>query len=787
MPKVIVNEREIEVPGGTSVMDAIFHAGYDVPLFCAERYLSPIGACRMCLVRMGTPRKDKDGELIKEESGAVKIFWMPKLNASCTAVVSEGMAIDTLSDAVRKSQSGMVELTLMNHPLDCPTCDKGGACELQDRSYEYGLERKFYSAGDSGQPLYTRYEFTRRQVDKHHPLSEFITLDRERCIHCKRCVRYFEEIPGQPVLDFIERGVDTFIGTADYGLPSNFTGNITDICPVGALLDGVARFRGRNWEYDHQVTTDLTDASGSGIMVDSRGGQIERIRAFERREVNQAWISDAARFGHGWVRQDRLTTPLIREGGRLVPASWDQAFVALQEGLAGVEPQEIGLYLSGASSLEEGYAAARLASKLATPYLDFEARGALSAGSFLPASFSELLGADLVLVAGNPTEELPILHIWLQQFLKGLQLPAVFDHGTAFADLNIKERMPRQKAKLALFSSSPTPLGEVAGIYRLIAPGSEAEFLAGLAGKTKDAELTELASRWKQSQNKVLVLGAGVLGDKAAAGAALKLAEGAKVIAMTPAANARGLELAGVWPGSTTGQPSAALYSGWAPSSEQLEHTKFQIFHQSHLTPEAEQHADIVLPAETSYEKFGTMVNAEGRFLPLRPVGINNGESEGLVGVLAVLEQALGLKPEFRLVRQIQRALKTELNLDLENLDPQGERPVWTIAKREGASHQGDGPVYLRPSMWRFYQLSDERVRAALGAEILEAHPETLAKFGLQPGQNLELELPAPLGRLSVMVSARSELAPGALHLPAYGFATATRLPLQILQPAGEG
>jgi NADH-quinone oxidoreductase subunit G len=277
-------------------------------------------------------------------------------------------------------------------------------------------------------------------------------------------VRYFEEIPGQPVLDFIERGVDTFIGTADYGLPSNFTGNITDICPVGALLDGVARFRGRNWEYDHQITTDLTDASGSGIMVDSRGGQIERIRAFERREVNQAWISDAARFGHGWVRQDRLTTPLIREGDRLVPASWDQAFAALQEGLAGIEAQEIGLYLAGTSSLEEGYAAAHLASKLGTPHLDFAGRGALSAGSFLPASFSEILGADLVLVVGNPTEELPILHLWLQQFLKGLELPPVYDHGTAFADLNIKERMPRQKAKLALFSPYPTPLGEVAGV-----------------------------------------------------------------------------------------------------------------------------------------------------------------------------------------------------------------------------------------------------------------------------------------------------------------------------------
>ncbi|MCX7741132.1 MAG: 2Fe-2S iron-sulfur cluster-binding protein, partial [Meiothermus sp.] len=143
MVRVVVNDRAVEVPPGTSVMDAIFHAGYDVPLFCAEKYLSPVGACRMCLVRTGTPRKGPDGQLILE-NGAPKIFWTPKLQAACITAVSEGMVIDTLSDEVRHAQSGMVELTLFNHPLDCPTCDKGGACELQDRSYEYGLAEKFY-------------------------------------------------------------------------------------------------------------------------------------------------------------------------------------------------------------------------------------------------------------------------------------------------------------------------------------------------------------------------------------------------------------------------------------------------------------------------------------------------------------------------------------------------------------------------------------------------------------------------------------------------------------------
>ena len=195
--------------------------------------MSPIGACRMCLAKVGAPRKDqKTGEwILDEETGEPKIFYFPNLMATCTTAVMEGMVVDTLSSEVKGAQAGMMEFTLINHPLDCPTCDKGGACELQDRAYEYG----------SG---VSRFQFTKRHQEKHHALSSLITLDRERCIHCKRCVRYFEEIPDDEVLDFIERGGHTYIGTEEEGLPSNFTGNITDICPVGALLDSTSRFRG---------------------------------------------------------------------------------------------------------------------------------------------------------------------------------------------------------------------------------------------------------------------------------------------------------------------------------------------------------------------------------------------------------------------------------------------------------------------------------------------------------------------------------------------------------------
>ncbi|MFD1732454.1 2Fe-2S iron-sulfur cluster-binding protein [Deinococcus malanensis] len=303
--KVTVDGIELDLPAGTSAIDAVFHAGRDVPYFCAHSYLSPVGACRMCLVEAGTPRKNPDGNwALDEATGQTKIFWLPKPMASCTMQATEGMHVRTArtSEVVAKAQAGMMEFTLLNHPLDCPTCDKGGACELQDRAFEYG-----YGA--------SRYGFDRRHAEKHYPLSDFVVLDQERCIHCKRCVRYFEEVPGQEVLDFIERGGHTFIDTEEGGLPVGFQGNITDICPVGALLDNVARFRGRNWEYDHTPTTCTLCPVGCSITVDARNGRIERIVAGENRDVNEMWICDAGRFGHVSASDGRLYTPLVR-GGR---------------------------------------------------------------------------------------------------------------------------------------------------------------------------------------------------------------------------------------------------------------------------------------------------------------------------------------------------------------------------------------------------------------------------------------------------------------------------------------
>ncbi|TBH21378.1 NADH-quinone oxidoreductase subunit NuoG [Thermus thermamylovorans] len=780
MVRVKVNDRVVEVPPGTSVMDAVFHAGYDVPLFCSERYLSPIGACRMCLVRIGLPKRGPDGKPLLTEGGEPEIAWQPKLAASCVTAVAEGMVVDTLSEVVREAQAGMVEFTLLNHPLDCPTCDKGGACELQDRTVEYGLYEKYYQEEPLALPVYTRFEFTRRHVDKHHPLSPFIVLDRERCIHCKRCVRYFEEIPGDEVLDFIERGVHTFIGTLDFGLPSGFSGNIADICPVGALLDLTARFRARNWEMEETPTTCALCPVGCGITADTRSGELLRIRAREVPEVNALWLCDAGRFGHEWADEDRLTTPLVRKDGKLREATWEEAFAAMREGLREARKEEVGIYLAGDATLEEALMASELAKALGTPHLDFEGRTAAPASLYPAATLEDLLRADFALVLGDPTEEAPLLHLRLSEFVRDLKPPRRFAHGTPFADLQIKERMPRRTDKMALFAPYRAPLMKWAALHEVHAPGEERELLLALLGEKEGSEAVQRAKEaWERAQNPVLILGAGVLQDAVAAERARLLAErkGAKVLAMTPAANARGLEALGVWPGekgAAWDEPGAPYaYYGFVPPEEALRGKRFLVMHLSHLHPLAERYAHVVLPALTPYEKRGYLVNLEGRVLPLSPTPIAHGEAEGAIQALALLAEALGVRPPFRLGLEAERELRAR-----KVPSAMGLLAHRTKALRPKA---GEGRLYLRPSMWKAHQLVGRAGEAV--APELWVHPETARAEALPEGARVAVE--GPMGRMEAQVVLREDVTKGFLYLSALGPFAGRRAEARVLVPAG--
>ena len=776
--KVKVNEVELELPQGTSAIDAVFSAGYDVPYFCSQEYMSPIGACRMCLAKVGAPRKDREtGDwVLDEDTGEPKIFWFPNPLATCTTAIMEGMVIDTLAEEAVKAQRGMMEMTLINHPLDCPTCDKGGACELQDRAYEYG----------SG---ISRFEFDKRHQEKHHALSELITLDRERCIHCKRCVRYFEEVPGDEVLDFIERGGHTYIGTLDDGLPSNFTGNITDICPVGALLDTTSRFRGRNWEYDHTRSTSLDDASGSAITIDARTGRIERIKAALNTHVNKTWIDDGTRFGHEYAdHPERLTTPLLRKNGKLEPVTYDEAMAFVVNKLKSLDAKEVGVVLRSDATLEEGVAAKALAEKLGTSQLDHYPRFASSVMPDKPATFTDLATADAIFVMADLTEELPTADLRVKDALKGVPPADLMAHGVPIADLRLKEHMLRKKDILTVAAPYRVDLMKSAGHSLHYQVGKETDFLAGLLKVAQGEErLSQIdikqlgfssieraklfVDSMKSAENVVMVAGSFVLASPEATKLFTDLADrlGAKLMLIGPMANSYGLEALGVLPkdnqqsySDMLGSVKALILSGLNPALDEatkakLEPLELLVVHDLFPT-ETTDLADVVLPAKSGYEKEGTTVNVEGRYLAVHSAPVDSGQSEDFTGVVKYLGEALGERLEGRSVRSARRQLKKELELDLAELPLEGLLVEHQSRKAPSPNLKADrlrsGNVLLVPSMVRQDYLSrNPHLLAAHGGAQLRMHPEDAADHDLRNYDVVRLNVGGVERTLSVSLS----------------------------------
>ncbi|QLG09825.1 NADH-quinone oxidoreductase subunit NuoG [Deinococcus sp. D7000] len=712
--KVNVDGVELELPAGTSAIDAVFEAGGDVPYFCAHKYLSPVGACRMCLVESGSPRKEKDGSFVMDDAtGQPKIFWFPKPMASCTMQATDGMHIKTArsSEVVAKAQAGMMEFTLLNHPLDCPTCDKGGACELQDRAFEYG-----YGA--------SRFGFDRRHADKHYPLSDFVILDQERCIHCKRCVRYFEEVPGQEVLDFIERGGHTFIDTEEGGLPTGFQGNITDICPVGALLDNVARFRGRNWEYDHTPTTCTLCPVGCSITVDARNGRLERIVARENREVNEAWICDAGRFGHAFASERRLTVPLVRVNGELQETSWDGAIAAIRAGMAGRNAADLALYLNADSTLEEGVALEALADAMGTRHVDHWPRYevALDAMPNGAATLSDVATADAVVVVGADLgEEAPILELRILEMLRGGLLPPEYTHGTAIADLRLVERPARDPQKLAVVGKESRLWGH-AGI-RASSNGHNA--LERLS-QPDTAELQAALKLLTDSEKAIIVLGADVLNGASGSFAAqlsdLATRTGAKVMAIPAGANSKGLAALNLVP-REGGLPYARVAEAPAAFISRLDPgvraRGLTIVHDSHLTATARL-ADVVLPAVTGYEKRGTTVNLEGRLLELEQAALSAGEAADLIRTLSAVSEALGLRAPVRGLKGARELAAQRLGIKLGGLPERGViHPLRT-------AHVAPTEQVYTPQLWT------ERMQPSIQT-LIPANLQPLPMLGAAP------------------------------------------------------
>jgi len=412
---IIIDDQEHSVPAGANLVDAAKSVGNDIPVFCYHPKMEPVGMCRMCLVEMGTVERDRaTGEVVRDAQGRPKVRWMPKLQTACTTAVSDGLVIRTNTPQVDAARENVLEFLLTSHPLDCPICDKGGECPLQNLTMEHG-------------PGVSRMNFSdKMKLDKHVPLGDLIFLDEERCIQCARCIRFQDEIVGDDVLAFHERGRSLQIITnSDPGFDSYFSGNTTDICPVGALTTADFRFGARPWELTNVPSICPHDAAGSNITLCTRldrdaGGRavIKRVMPRQNEYVNEIWISDKTRFGHHFTNSDdRMRYPRVN-GTR---APWTEALRTAADLLRAAGGNVAAIAGSGMSN-EDLWALRQLVTGLGGERLG--AWPPTHAGADLVAQVGVGQGTNLgrlgkgdavLIIAADLEEEVPIWRLRLKQ------------------------------------------------------------------------------------------------------------------------------------------------------------------------------------------------------------------------------------------------------------------------------------------------------------------------------------------------------------------------------------
>ncbi|HJS86309.1 MAG TPA: NADH-quinone oxidoreductase subunit NuoG, partial [Acetobacteraceae bacterium] len=383
MPKVTIDGIEVEVPNGSTVLQACEAAGIEVPRFCYHDRLSIAGNCRMCLVQV-------------EKAP-------PKPIASCAWPVADGMVVHTDTPMVRAARRGVMEFLLINHPLDCPICDQGGECDLQDQALAYGMD-------------HSRYAENKRAV-KDKDLGPLVKTVMTRCIHCTRCIRFITEVAGVPELGATSRGegmeVTTYVQKA---LTSELSGNIIDLCPVGALTAKPLAFTYRNWELIKTDSIDVLDAQGCNIRVDSRGPEVIRILPRLNEDVNEEWLGDKSRFALDGLKRRRLDRPWVRRDGRLVAATWHDAFTALADKLSSVPGERIGAVAGDLCDAESMMALTDLMTSLGSGNLDCRQDGghldATRRDFYLfNSGITGIDEADAILLIGtNPRREAPVLN-----------------------------------------------------------------------------------------------------------------------------------------------------------------------------------------------------------------------------------------------------------------------------------------------------------------------------------------------------------------------------------------
>ena len=626
-----IDGREVTATEGQMLHDAAREGDVEIPVFCYEPKLGePVGACRMCLV---------------------EIEGIPKLQTSCSTPVREGMVVHTRTEQVKHAQSAVVEFLLVNHPLDCPVCDKGGECPLQDITQGWG-------------PGKSRVIDEKRHFEKPIELSPLVAIDRERCILCYRCVRFSQEVSEDAELQLLERGDRTFVGTFDdrpYVAP--FHGNITELCPVGALTNYTYRFRARPWDIEQAGSVCTLCPSQCNVSFTVRDEKVKRVLGRDNAEVDDGWLCDRGRYGFEmFADAKRIDGPRLKGGAA---TDWETAIAAAAEGLRAAGAGKVAAIVGDASN-EEGFLLQQLLREaLDSPHVDSRSsRGASRealvglAHPDLAARVRDIDGADTILVLGtDPLHSSPIL------------------------DLRVRKAIRRNGARLVVATERPTALDGGAEAIARYAPGEARHFVGELTKALGGAETvaTPLVESLAGAGRVVVVWGERILGELGAATTLLELAqtlklakaEGAGLLEIPETANARGLREAGclrdAGPGLSEvavsgeateeiptalafGKLSALVLFGVDPLrdfpgtriwEEAITTADFVVCFSMHENATTAK-ADVVFPLETHAEKDGTVTHPDGRLQRVRPSAGRPGEVLPNIQVLAALSAALG-------------------------------------------------------------------------------------------------------------------------------------------------
>lgn len=607
MPKLTIDGMEVEVAPGTSIIQAAEQLGIEIPRFCYHDKLSVPANCRMCLVEV-------------EKS--------PKPVASCAMPCADGMNVFTKSPLAQKARKGVMEMLLVNHPLDCPICDQGGECDLQDQAVAYGFDR-------------SRYREEKRAV-KDKELGPLVKTVMTRCIHCTRCVRFGDEIAGVSDMGVLNRGEHLEIGTyVEQMVGSELSGNLIDVCPVGALTSKPYAFTARPWELRKVDSLDVFDAVGSNIRIDTRGGAVMRIQPRLNEDVNEEWISDKVRFSWDGLKQSRLDTPYVRVDGKLKPASWGEAFGAIADRIAGLSGEKMAALAGDTADCEAIVALKDLMTALGCTAFECRTDGAqfdtsTPAGWLFNTTIAGLEQADAILLVGtNPRTE------------------------AALINARIRKTWLSKRIKIGLIGAQ-CDLN-----YPVKYLGAGAETLEELAaGKGAFADVL------KGAKNPVIILGMG----------ALRRADGMAIHALARKVAATYNMVREDWNGfnllHTAASRTGALMLGFTGGNldkmlsaqmlylldadnipvEKIGKDTFVIY-QGHHGDKAAARADVILPGAAYTEKNATYVNTEGRVQTARQAVFPPGEAREDWKIIRALSEMLAKTLPYDDIAQVRARL----------------------------------------------------------------------------------------------------------------------------------